>query len=40
MHGMPEQAALSVVKRNTGFIAGGFDAENFHRQSAMTVTCG
>ncbi len=30
MQGMREQAALHIVERNTGFVAGGFDAQDQH----------
>jgi hypothetical protein len=32
MHRMAEQAAPGIVERDAGFVAGGFDAEHFHRR--------
>jgi hypothetical protein len=32
MHRMAEQAAPGIVERDAGFVAGGFDAEHYHRR--------
>ena len=32
VQGVRQQAALAVVKRHAGLVAGGFDAEHVHRR--------